>query len=484
MSVKILFQKNKTFMNAVVVFLLMILIGFLPPPTPITPLGMKILGVFVGMLFGWLTMGLIFPSLLGIIMLALVGETPINQIYMEGFGNNIVVLLIFIFVFAAAISEAELGQFIATWLISRKALIGHPWLLTAVFLLSSFLIAAFMNGFGSIIICWGILYSLCGEIGYHQSDNWPRFMIFGIVVASIMGSGAFTFKAIPMAIAGIYATVGGTAEIDFLKFTIVFWILSFFVLLGVLFTGKIYRLDVTLLKSFTPEFLDKSKLKLNRFQKTTLFFLFLLLFILMIPSLLPQAWLLTQSLNKIGPAGLIITIVMLMMVINVDGKPLLDFSKLARHGMLWDPIMLVAVVLPISNALMSESSGINAWMMTTLNPVFANQSEILFTVILLTLSLFFANFINSGIAGALMVFIMISFVPSFDIAPMALMILLIFIDHVTFITPASCPMAALMFSNREWISPKEIYKYSVPVLLWTLITVIIVGFPLSNLLFS
>ena len=57
-------SKNKAYyVNLIIYILITFGIGFLQPFGEITELGMKCLGVFIGSIYGWLTLGLIFPSL-------------------------------------------------------------------------------------------------------------------------------------------------------------------------------------------------------------------------------------------------------------------------------------------------------------------------------------------------------------------------------------------------------------------------------------
>ena len=55
--------------NSIIVFVLMFGVGQLPPFGQVTPLGMQILGIFVGVLYGWCTVSLIWPSLVGMVAL-------------------------------------------------------------------------------------------------------------------------------------------------------------------------------------------------------------------------------------------------------------------------------------------------------------------------------------------------------------------------------------------------------------------------------
>ena len=60
-------KKDLHFFNFAIIIVLMFGFGFLPPLSCITPLGMKVLGVFLGLLYGWFTEGFVWSSLLGMI---------------------------------------------------------------------------------------------------------------------------------------------------------------------------------------------------------------------------------------------------------------------------------------------------------------------------------------------------------------------------------------------------------------------------------
>ena len=63
-------------LHTIIVFLLMFGFGQLPPIAPITELGMRVLGVFLGMLYGWSACSILWPSLLGMISLGMTGALP------------------------------------------------------------------------------------------------------------------------------------------------------------------------------------------------------------------------------------------------------------------------------------------------------------------------------------------------------------------------------------------------------------------------
>lgn len=73
------------YINIAIMFVIAILIGSLPPAGQITEVGMKVLGVFVAILYGWIFVDLLLPSIFGFIGLGLTGYTTINGALSPGF---------------------------------------------------------------------------------------------------------------------------------------------------------------------------------------------------------------------------------------------------------------------------------------------------------------------------------------------------------------------------------------------------------------
>ena len=63
--------QSKYYFHTAIVFLFVFGFGFLPPLAPITTEGMKVAGIFIGVIYGWSTVGMIWPSLLGLFALCL-----------------------------------------------------------------------------------------------------------------------------------------------------------------------------------------------------------------------------------------------------------------------------------------------------------------------------------------------------------------------------------------------------------------------------
>ena len=65
---------------------------FIPPFAGITPYGMGILGTFIGAIYGWMTIDMLWPSLMALAGAGL--SIGMNQMLAASFGNMAVVALV------------------------------------------------------------------------------------------------------------------------------------------------------------------------------------------------------------------------------------------------------------------------------------------------------------------------------------------------------------------------------------------------------
>ena len=92
---------------------LMFGVGFLPPFSVVTPIGMQLIGIFLGLIYLWSTCGILWPSLLGLIAVALSDYTDINGVIAAAFGNPTIIVLIFILALLGAIDTFQVNQYLS-----------------------------------------------------------------------------------------------------------------------------------------------------------------------------------------------------------------------------------------------------------------------------------------------------------------------------------------------------------------------------------
>ena len=87
--------------------------GKLTPIPPLQPIGMDVLGIFIGLLYAWIAIGFVWPSFLALIALELTDLQSMNQIIAGGFGNNVTVFVFLMFVLVIYFEKAGLCERIA-----------------------------------------------------------------------------------------------------------------------------------------------------------------------------------------------------------------------------------------------------------------------------------------------------------------------------------------------------------------------------------
>ena len=143
MTANVQAKKSKNtmyYVHSIISLIIMFGFGQLPAVEPLTPLGMNLIGIFLGVLYGWVFIDIVWPSMAGLLALMLIGGMKPKALLNGSFGDPIVVMMFFIFIFCATINYYGLSKFISLWFITRKFVNGKPWVFTFVFLASIFVL--------------------------------------------------------------------------------------------------------------------------------------------------------------------------------------------------------------------------------------------------------------------------------------------------------------------------------------------------------
>lgn len=447
------------------------LFGKITPIAPLTPYGMNVIGVFIGVLYAWIFIDIMWPSMIGLLAVILLGVMTPQDLFNKGFGDPVVVMMVFIFVFCAAVNHHGLSRFISLWFITRKCVANRPWLFTFAILGSVSILGGLTSATPAAVIGWSLLYSICDLCGYKKGESYPIMMVIGIVYAAQLGMSLIPFKSVPLVALGAYEKLSGVS-IDYAAYMLVS-VLSCILCLGLfILVGKyMFRPDVSKLSKLDVGALDtEGALTLNRVQKIMMVFLLALVVFMMLPSFLPKTMFIARFFKSIGSTGICILLVALLCVIKVDGKPLLQFRAMVNEGVAWPIIFILAFVLPLAGPMSSPESGITPFLLDILQPLFGNTSGAVFILCIGGVATLMTQFINNAALAAMLMPVAYSYCAAYGISPEMPIILMIMGLHLAFLTPAASSTAAMLHGN-EWGDRKSIWKIA-PVLIvlsWLLI---------------
>ena len=472
--------------NAAVFLAIPIVFFFLPPVAPLTEVGMKVVGVFIGLLYGWVTIGLIWPSIYGILMLTFTGYAAgFNAILAASFGNSTTVLLIFMLAFSGLIEYAGVSKVISMWFITRKAVMGKPWLFGFAFLFSIYILGSLTSGTPSVLLGWSLLSGICAAVGYKPGEALPRFLFFGVLIAGPLGMDLFPFKPVTVVALTVYTSMTGL-EMNYAAYIACALILDSLILAGYILFGKlVVKPDVERLRDIDEDKLDaKAVLRLDKAQKTVLGLTAFLLTALVVPSFLPKAWLVTRVFKQLGATGTIMLVMMALVLLRIDGKPVCDFNRAARQGISWDAILLTSAVLYVTGALANEATGFIPFFTGLLTPVLSGKSATVFMILLMVVATIFTNLCSNAGTASSIAPIALASAALVGANPALLIIFVIKCCHLAYFTPAASPATALCIANKEWIDQKTIVVYGAVTVAIAFVVLIVVGLPLGSLIFG
>lgn len=459
--------------------------GFLPAVEPITPVGMKILGVFIGSIYMWSFLDILWPSLLGLVALCLTGYAPIGTIMQTSFGDSVSILIVLSMVLFGAIQEADVTTYISRWFLTRKIINGRPVVFSFIFIFCTYVLAALSASIlPAILFMWAILYGVLGDVGYKKGEKYTTLMVIGTYFGAMVGHGAKPFVATGLILTGAFTKVTGI-EINYLMYMlygIIMAILS--IIIYCLVMKYIFRPDMSKIANISTDRFEQDTLPpMKQNQKILFISLFAFLLLMLLPSILPKDIWFVAFLNQIGNNGIALVFLGVLCMVHIDGKPIIDFRKIASKYVSWDIFCLVALVMVISSALTDQSTGITAFLTVILDPILGGKSPFVFAVLVLGFALVFTNFTNNTVLGVMILPVLYSYAQMNGANLVGVGVAMIFMVHYAIVTPAASIYSAVLHGNNEWVDSRQVAGYTSIFLVFMFLLYVVVGIPLANVMF-
>ncbi|MCD8362076.1 MAG: hypothetical protein LUC98_03775 [Lachnospiraceae bacterium] len=478
-------MNRRYYINSLIVLALMLFFRFIPPFGAMTEMGMWILGIFLGALWGWIGCDMIWPSILALVMLGFTGYTSnVAEVFTTTISNATVQLILWLLVFSALLTTTGISKQLVNRLVGSKFCKGHPWRLSIIICVAVWLCASFGAGFAAILICWQLVYSICEQVGYTKKDEWPKMMVCGIIFFNALGAMALPFQGGVVAVFGYLSTAseGLYASYNYMQYLI--FSLVFCCCVAILyfcFCRFVIRPDVSRLQNT----IDVEKAEpFNTSQKIALGALAALIILTIVPSCLP-AGVVKTFLNRIGTTAIVLFLVGFVTFLrDKDGKPYFTFKDLANGGILWPMLFMVATATTIGGALASADSGFTTTIMSIFQPIFANSGAFMFAAVIVIATLLLTNVINNSVASAIMVPVMYPFAQTVGVNPLMMAALICFSANCGLLLPCASPAGAMLHGNKEWVSTKEAVLHSLVGIGAIAVVAICIGIPLGTMIFQ
>lgn len=467
-------EKKVPAIHYVIVAALVLLFRFIPGFAGITPLGMGILGTFIGAIYGWMTIGMFWPSVIALLGIGL--SVGMNQMLVAGFASLPFFGLVFCIPLINVCSETGAFNWIIDKVLTSKAMQGKGWLTVWVL----FLLTYMMGFTNPIIICLVIcsfITSICHQVGITKNEKFPIYVYLGVAFAGMLGQVLFPFVGTGLTLIMAYNAMFPNFPLDFVSYLI--FMLPMGIVLITIYTlvlKFIFRVDVSKLSDFKP---DKEVGPSNRDQKIALG-IFLLFIVLLIISSLPLGAIST-FIAKFGMVGItFILLGVLDLLKKEDGSRLIDVEK-SLSTVPWGLVLMMAYIMVVATYMNTPDTGIATAMAALLNP-FTVLPPLVFIIVALTFAAVMTNFANNMIIIILVMPFMFNFASSIGLAPTGMIVLLFIMAQFALATPAASPVTAVAM-GQDMADANEMTKAAIKIVPLMFIIGLCLGWPFVSLIF-
>lgn len=455
----------------------MLLFRFIPPIGSITPYGMAIIGIFIGMIYGWSVDAgnLIWTSLLGLFALALTDYGTAGNALAAAFGNESVMLMLLGMFFLGMLQDSNLTQWLSNKLLSAKFTHGRPWLLTALIVIGPALATILVNQTLVALIMFVVYQSIFEQAGYKKGDLYPAMVLMGFMVVCSVAFSLLPFRGwclmtVGMAMqSGVDINMGGwiISETVTLIVTCIGWMVVMFITPGC---------NVDRLKNVDITKYQKELKPLNKRQKVVLFILVANIVGCIFLSFAAGDTGIRMYFGKIGVYGWVIFLIALAMIWKVDGEPVLN-KKTAPSYFYWDLILVVASAMVVAGQITDEATGITAAIGQLIAPLFG-LSNFMFLFILGMITFILTNVANNVAVTITMMTIAMAMAAQADFNLQAALMVITVYGVIGLLTPAGSVNGAMIHAH-EFTTTKSAYISGIIMIVFLTIVMALVLIPLG-----
>lgn len=479
---------NKTYLmtgiSTVILLVSLIMpIGFLG----LTREAVVLCGIFFACLVLWLTVSIDWPSILCIGLLALLPSVGMGEALKGSFANTIFAFLLMTFICTYALSQTPFLKRVAVNLLDSPLAQKGQWYFYIMFILSVYLIGLFVSPTILFVIFLPIMEEICALLNLRKGDRTAQFFAISMIIAIALSAGATPISHVFATVAmGFYEQAVGTS-ISYGQYIAVAMPITLVLLAALVVIGKyVYKPD---LSQFQHINIKPMKLALPQVSKREMATVGIFLFVVILwlapdffKVLFPEAMAKLKSLTTAFPP---LVGVILLSVIHVNKTPLVELPQALSKGVHWPSLLMAGATLALSNVMISDAMGITAQIKLHLGQAASTLSPLMMIAFFVVWAAIQTNFSSNLVTVSMVSAIALPLIQNSGAsnAYLALMSILIgLMASLAYATPPAMPYVAIIIGS-QWASAKSVLKYGVAMMLVSILSAILIGYPIAMLLF-
>lgn len=454
-----------------------------PPVAPLTVIGMRVIGIFIGVILLLSLVDTVWPAMLAIVLLGQSGVCTINEAISGSFGNWIIYFVLMSFIMTHALNESGFTDRLVAKFMSIKFVSSSPWVFTISLGVLGMLLGCFMDQVPATAFMLAFVARIYKELGYSGRDAYPHvaniITVFGVNIG-----GAMTPISHSLAILGIGIYEGATGQplslFSYLAFGVPTGLILFVLL--VIIMRIVSHPDMSKFKDFKIENVLKKQGPMSLREATTAVVFFVTVIMWILPGVLimftDAAW--VSAFNSLGITFWAILSVVVMAVIHINGEPLLDVKTVVNKSINWGILLFISIGVYLGTTMSADSTGIVTAIQQYITPLTQTMAPVVVVFIIAAAAVLMTNFASNVSTITVMTSVGVALALSSGNAISAVGISLVttMCGSCAYLLPSSFATIAMLHGN-EYSSRNQIYFYGIAMIIVTSLVIGFVGYPIG-----
>lgn len=480
------FQKNPWLILSMIIFISSLLMGYGQLDwLGISGVTWQVLGLFIACLILWLKVAIDWPSLLCLIGLGLLPNLSYAEVFQLSFGNTTFVFLFFTFIVTYALEQTHALKRVIGWAMNSHWAQTSTSRLILAFLSALLLLATFISPTILFMIAFPLYEEIMKQLGLEKSDRRASLLLIALFATLAIGTAMTPINHVfAITAMGIYTSATGIPITNgqYMSLAVPTGLALF---LGLLLSLRwIFQLDLSDIKLNRVESLADLP-PMDRKEKWILLIFLLVIAMWLVPEMMGSFFpALSSFFKSAGIAFPPMVGTLLLTIIHIDDEPLIHLPEAIRKGVYWPSLLIVAATLSIGSVLSNPDYGVTALFESALTPLLASLTPILIIAFFVSWAGLQTNFASNLVTSSMVTTIMttvISADPNLQISATTLACLIGFMASLALMTPPAMPYVAISIGSG-WTNSRDCLLYGGWILFLGILSAILIGYPIGNLI--
>ena len=209
--------QKKTYLHIIIAIIIgVVLLNAVPAVNGLSEVGVKVIAVFVPVLYLWLTVGTDWTSWLALALIFMTGIMAPAAVYAGTFGSPLIITVIGMMAFSKVLVDTGVIDTAVKWAMTREIVRNRPYVFMIMIFVVCAVVSVFMDVGAVTLVFIAVIKVACEQIGYKKGDPFCTALFLGLFwITNAWNGGSPLGHALPIIMMNA-ATAGGY-EITFAK---------------------------------------------------------------------------------------------------------------------------------------------------------------------------------------------------------------------------------------------------------------------------